>query len=82
MSKICFVASDGLSAFLDSLSQKGLTILAPSERPASSKPTIVFAPWKKGDAICLKKATQPPRGAVLPQAETLFNFRKLRKDCL
>lgn len=80
MSKKCFVASDGLAAFLDSLSQNGQTVLAPAERPATAKSSIVFAPWKKGDPICLSKATVPPRSAVLPQSETLFTFRKVRKE--
>lgn len=80
MSKIRFVKSDGLAGFLDSLSQKGNRVLAPAERPASAKPSIVFAPWKKGDPVCLSKATVPPRGAVLPQSETLFSFRKVRKE--
>ncbi len=79
MSKICFVKKDGLPAFLDSLSQKGQTVLAPSERPSANKPALVYAPWKKGDPIILAKATLSPKSAVLPQAETLFTYRKVRK---
>ena len=80
MSKKCFAPTDGLSAFLDSLSQKGHRVLAPAERPASAKTSIVFAPRQKGDPICLAKATVPPRAAVLPQSETLMSFRKIRKE--
>lgn len=78
MSKIRFVAASGLPGFLAFLSQAGNRVLAPTERPATAKPSVVFAPWQKGDPICLAKATVPPKEAVLPECETLFGFKKVR----
>lgn len=79
MSKIRFVASDGLPAFLAFLSKDGSEVLVPQEREATAKPSVVFAPWRTGDKFTLAKATVPPRKAVLPEAEVLFRFRKIRK---
>lgn len=75
MSKTRFVEAAGLQDFLVFLSRQG-RVLAPAERPAASKPSIVFAPWQKGDEICLKKATVPPKNSVLPECEILFTFKK------
>lgn len=71
-----FAAKDGLDAFLASLSQLGLKVLVPVEKPAAAKPTVVFAPWSKGTKYTLAKATVSPKEAVLPECETLFSFRK------
>lgn len=76
MSKTRFVDAAGLPDFLAFLSQQGLRVLAPAEIPAASKPSVVFAPWQKGDKVCLKKATVPPKRSVLPECETLFTFKR------
>lgn len=78
MSVIRFVASDGLEALLDGISQLGMRVLAPAERPATSKPSVVFAPWRKGDPVVLAKATVPPKEAVLPECETIVTYGKTR----
>lgn len=76
MSKTGFVAKDGLDKFLDALSSIGMKVLAPMDRPATAKPSVVFAAWQKGMAFTLAKATVPPKEAVLPECETLFSFKK------
>ncbi len=78
MSRIRFTAANGLSGFLDFLSKQGFTVLAPVEKPATAKPSVVFEPWNKGDPVNLAKATVSPKKAVLPECETLFSFSKKR----
>lgn len=76
MSATRFVAHKGLEAFLAFLSQNCDRVLAPAEKPATSKPSIVFAPWQKGQPVILKKATVSPKYAVFPESEELFRFKK------
>ncbi len=78
MSMIRFVASDGLPGLAASLAKSGRRVLVPVEKPAASKPSVVFAPWEPGIAMTLAKATVPPKDAVLPECETLMTFRKSR----
>lgn len=76
MSSTRFLAHKGLEAFLAFLSQNGDRVLAPMEKPAASKPSVVFAPWQKGQPVLLKKATVSPKYVVFPESEILFNFKK------
>lgn len=78
MSRIRFIGADGLAGFLADLSQKGFRVLAPREKPATAKSSIVFEEWRKGDPVVLTKATVPPKSAVLPECEVLFDFHKER----
>lgn len=78
MSMIRFVASDGLPGLAASLARGGRRVLVPVEKPAASKPSVVFAPWEPGIVMTLAKATVPPKEAVLPECETLMTFRKSR----
>ncbi|MBD5552788.1 MAG: hydrogenase [Desulfovibrio sp.] len=75
MSATRFVAHNGLEAFLAFLSQNAERVLAPTERPATAKPSVVFAPWRKGQPALLKKATVSPKWAVFPECEVLFRYR-------
>lgn len=74
MSMTRFLAQNGVEAFLARLSSVAQRVLVPVERPAASKPSVVFAPWQKGKPFTLAKATVPPKEAVLPECETLFTF--------
>ena len=78
MSKIRFVASDGLPGLAASLAKGGRRVLVPVEKPAASKPSVVFAPYEAGVKMTLAKATVPPKEAVLPECETLMTFQKSR----
>ena len=78
MSKIRFVASDGLPGVAATLAKGGRRVLVPVEKPAASKPSVVFAPYEPGVTMTLAKATVPPKAAVLPECETLMTFRKSR----
>ena len=78
MSKFRFVASDGLAGVAATLAKKGRRVLVPVEKAASSKPSVVFAPYEPGLAMTLAKATVPPKEAVLPECETLMTFKKSR----
>lgn len=78
MSEIRYVSLDGISNFLQEISQSGWQVLAPKEKLSASKPVTVFAPWQKGDSINLQKAAVPPKSAVLPECEVLFEYRKKR----
>lgn len=78
MSKIRFVASDGLPGLAATLAKGGRRVLVPVEKPAASKPSVVFAPYEPGIKMTLAKATVPPKGAVLPECETLMTFQKSR----
>lgn len=78
MSRIHFVAADGLPGLLDSLSRKVKKVLVPVEKPAASKTSIVFEPWQKGSAFTLHKAFVPPKFAGLPECEVLFTFKNTR----
>lgn len=75
MSKLRFVTADGLDAFLGGLAQQGQEVLVPTERPATHKPSVVFAPWKKGEPWTLAKASVSPKDSVLPECEELFEFK-------
>lgn len=76
MSANRFVAHKGLDAFLAFLSQNADQLLVPTEKPATSKPTVIFAPWQKGQPALLKKSTVSPKEAVFPECEVLFKFKK------
>lgn len=76
MSAVRFLPQNGVKDFLAFLSQQAERVLAPSERPAASKPSVVFATWQKGDPFTLAKATVSPKEAVLPECEVLFKFYK------
>lgn len=78
MSKTSYVKKDGLARFLGHLVDKGLRVLAPTERPATAKPSIVFSEWKKGEPFSLLKATVSPKDTVLPECEPLFFFKQTR----
>ena len=78
MSKFRFVASDGLPGLAASLAKGGRRVLVPVEKPAASKPSVVFAPYEAGVKMTLAKATVPPKEAVLPECETLMTFQKSR----
>ncbi len=75
-----FLAKNGVDAFLVFLSQSCERLLAPVEKPAASKPSVVFAPWQKGAPYTLAKATVSPKEAVLPECEILFSFRAGRDE--
>jgi len=77
MSMIRFVASGALPGLPALLAQGGRQVLTPVEKPASKR-SVVFEPWREGQAFTLDKATVPPKAAVLPQCETLFSFKKAR----
>lgn len=76
MSTTRFVSHEGLEGFLSFLSQNADQVLAPMEKPATAKPTVIFSPWRKGQPFTLKKATVSPKKAVFPECETLFSFRQ------
>lgn len=78
MSQIRFAPRDGLTNFLAFLSQKGNRVLVPTEKPATAKPSIVFELWEKDKPYTLKKATVPPKEAVLPECEILIEYKKER----
>ena len=80
MSTTRFMAKNGLEGFMAFLSRCADVVYAPSERPASSKPSVVFAPWQKGDSVTLAKATVSPKKTVFPECETLFDFRNEREE--
>lgn len=80
MSITRFLAQDGVEAFLGFLSQSAQRVLAPTERPAASKPSVVFAPWQKGQPFTLAKATVSPKEAVLPECEILFTYKQTRNE--
>lgn len=80
MSAVRFLPQNGVKDFLAFLSQKFERVLAPAERPAASKPSVVFAPWQKGDPFTLAKATVSPKEAILPECETLFGFHESRDE--
>lgn len=80
MSVTRFLAKNGVDAFLAFLSQACERLLVPVDRPAASKPSVVFAPWQKGQPYTLAKATIPPKEAVFPECETLFSFRMGRDE--
>lgn len=78
MSTFRFVGSGGLPDLAASLARGGRRVLVPVEKPAASKPSVVFAPWEAGVTMTLAKATVPPKAAVLPECETLMTFKKSR----
>lgn len=80
MSTTRFLAQNGIEAFLAFLSGQAGRLLAPVERPSSSRPSIIFAPWQKGAPWTLAKATVPPKFAVLPESEVLLTFKKTRDE--
>lgn len=77
MSRMRFVAHDGLTDLVASLS-RNRTVLVPVEKPATAKPSIVFQPWEKGKEFTVAKATVPPRESVLPESEILLEYKKVR----
>jgi len=74
MSAIRFVTSEGLPTFLARLSRNS-RVLAPVVKD-SPKPSVMFEPWRESMPVILKKATVPPKDAVLPQCESLFVYKK------
>lgn len=80
MSTTRFLDQKGADAFLAFLSGQAERLLVPVEKPAASKPSVVFKPWEKGIAYTLAKATVPPKEAVFPECETLFTFHANREE--
>ncbi len=75
MSNTRFLPAESLTDFLAFLG-KSARVLVPVEKAATAKPSVVFAEWSQGQPFTLAKATVPPKGAVLPECETLLAFRQ------
>ncbi len=80
MSTTRYVEQNALPALLEALRTafgQEQRILVPVLQPAV-KESVVFKPWQLGMAFTLKKATVPPKEAVLPPCETLVQYKRTK----
>ncbi len=70
-----FLPKEKLEAFLNELNKNALVFA-----PVLEGDTVIFRPFKAGNALCLDRpANNPPKSVIFPQSDTLFAF-EYKKD--